>query len=286
MCATDMPHHPDCEYYAKGGDISAFDDAGTTHDYAAAHHGMLGMMQGKEHATAAHKGHRHLKHRAKRFFEADKANDRMEPGDVSGLRKHLDDVTANPHKLLDMGASLPSDQAAQLAAQTATSLPYLQGIKPKAAPISPLDPAPRPDGMAEARYNRQLANAQNPMLVLQHAKEGTIQPADLATLNTLYPKLAGAMRERVGEALIEAKAAGKTPSYRQKQGASALLGQPMDSTLTPYAMQAIIASQGPQQAQQKAKGLDKATAPELSAIEKVDKLYQTPQESRLANRKD
>ena len=166
---------------------------------------------------------------------------------------------------------------------------YFDAVRPKQTQNSPLDEISPPDQMQQNHYNRQLDIAQNPSLILQHVKDGTLQPPDLLTLGTLYPQLHNAMVKKAGAALIEAKAKEMELPYKQKQALSMLLGQPLDSTMTPMAMQTIMQANAPQQDQQQPQGKKSksgATSSELKQLNKVDDLYKTPIEDRATDQKE
>jgi len=64
-------------------------------------------------------------------------------------------------------------------------------------------------------------------------------------------------------------------------GLSMLLGQPLDSSMTPQGMQAIINSAGPMQQQAgQEKQPKKASGVELDQLNKVDSLSELPSEAR------
>ncbi len=207
------------------------------------------------------------------------------------LKKHLDSLQEDPSQMLDIGGSLGHylpDHAAALGYQSAIATQYLNGIKPKTTQLAPLDTLEATDKAAEAKYDRQLDIAQNPLLVLQHVKDGTLLPSDLMTVSTLYPGLHKVMVKQATEQLVEAKTKDMEIPYKQKQTMSMLLGQPLDFTQSPMAMQAIMKSslpmQEPQEPQGKGQKRSGATAAELKQINKVDEMYETPLEARALNK--
>lgn len=205
------------------------------------------------------------------------------------LKEHLNALEANPEQMLETSGNLghyAPEQATQLAAGLATSLDYFKSIKPQPIQGGPLDKSIPPDKMAEAGYNRQIDIAEKPLLALQHAERGTLIPQDVTTLQTVYPGLYQSMVSEVGEALIDAKTKGETVPYKKRLGLSMLMGEPLDTTMTPAIMQFIMKSQGDTQRQLQAKGnAKKATAAELKQINKVDEMYETPLERRQMDKK-
>lgn len=248
------------------------------------------LRSSMDYLNSAAKGHEALKSHSNSLF-GDKKSQPVEPEEAlrETLKSHLDELQMNPEKMLDVGGSLAHympEHATQLSAALATSVDYLNSIKPKPVQMGSLDVVIKPDKAAEASYHRQLDIAEQPLLVLQHTKDGTLLPQDLQTLQTIYPGLHKSMVSKAGEALIEAKSKNKPIPYRQRQTMSMLLNEPLDFTQTPGAMQAIIkANAGSQQAQQSQGQPKKATNVELKQINKTDALAQTPLEARQIDNK-
>lgn len=240
------------------------------------------------------KGHDEIGSHTIRLFEKQKSSDRMKPDEKSRdeLKKHLQELKENPEMALEIGGGvghyLP-DHAAAFGLLTANAMNYFDGLKPPESKNRPMDRPTPPDKVALQQYDRQLDIAQNPKLVLQHVKDGTLLSQDMTTLQTLYPALQQSLSDKAMEALMDAQTKKVEIPYHQKQSLSILLGQPLDSTMTPDSMQAIIKSAGSQQAQNQQTGKSpqpsgKATAVEMSAIDKVDKLERTTLEARQINR--
>lgn len=294
-------HRAECEHYADGGQVTdnmQMETPGYAVEHVAASKGLLHLLTKTGHTEApeassqfmnhARQGHKSAKTSAKAIFDG--SNAQPEARDVTALSNHLNSVREQPEQMLNIGGNLGEHlpgHALQLAATGGAAVSYLESIKPKPQQLSPLDPIMPPDKASQAAYVRQLGVAENPLAIMHLAKMGRLEPNDMKTLMTIYPHLAQSFAQKATEELIAASSGGKRLSYVQKQGLGTLLGRPLDSTLTPAAMQAIITSQGPQQAQQQAKGGQKRpSAAELKTLDQTDKLYETPQEARLANKKE
>lgn len=247
-----------------------------------------------DYLNSAIRGHNALDSHMNTFFDPQKVSDQIKPDEKS--RKSLDEflleARENPNTLLDVGGSLGHylpEHAAQLGATAAMATEYLNSLRPTKTQNGPLDTPTQPDQNAEANFHRQLDLAQNPMLVLQRVRNGMLLPKDVKTVQTLYPALYKSMTEKMTEAIVDAQAKKKTIPYRQRVAMSMFLGQPMDSTMSPSSMQAIIQSQAQQQIQNQSSGQKKSqskpTAAELKQIDKVDGMYATPEQSRQLNRK-
>lgn len=303
-------HKEKCEHFATGGEI-AQNELLQNHpqdalDHVAVQHGLLHLLTKVGHSKSedphkhltdyldnARKGHRSVKGKMQSLLGAQKG-ERMDAdkSSVEALKSHLQHLQEHPEDMLNIGGSLGDNlphHAVQLAAQAAGATSYLKGLKPSRMQTSPLDNPEPPDKMAENHYDRHLSLAQDPMLIVQHIKDGTLRPDDVTTIHTLYPGLSKSLAQKSFEQLVEAKQKGVEIPYKQKQSLSTFLGQPLDSSMTPASMQAIMASAGPQQMQNQAKTQPKskkASGVELKQINKVNSMYATPLEQRELDKKD
>jgi hypothetical protein len=296
-------HEEGCEYYADGGEIEQnnqfVQNPMAALDHVGAQHGLHHLLTKLGHNGRSENKFKHLEDykdslkRGKKRVEEHTSNI-MTPKKhkiehdhegIQSLKNHLNEIQLNPEKAFDVGGNLGSvfpDHAAALGAKTAQSLNYLESIKPMPNQSGPLDPVMSVSKAKEAQYNRQLAIAQNPMIVMSHVKSGTVLPQDLKTLNNVYPELARSMIEKAGEAVIDAKNKKTAIPFKTRQGLSMLLGQPLDFTQTPQAMQAIMKANGSEQMPQgPQKQPKKATGVELNQINKVDEQLATPDQKRL-----
>ena len=124
-------------------------------------------------------------------------------------------------------------------------------------------------------------------MVLKYAKDGTLTNKDVATLNAIYPGLSKAISDKLGSKLVEAKSSGVQVPYHIRTATSKLSGANLDASQSPYSMQSIIQSAGPQQQSNKTSGgktLPKGhtTAAQLKAIDQTNKLYATRTQAREA----
>lgn len=206
------------------------------------------------------------------------------------LKKSLDIVNQDPQKMLKVGGSLGHympDHASQAIYTASQAQNYLNSLKPSKTVANPLDSVPPVDKFQEAKFNRALDIAEQPMMVLKHIKDGTLQPQDVQSLNTIYPGLHQKMIENLTESMAEMKSSGKTIPYEQKQALSLFMGKPLDTTMTPASAQAILASYKgfSQQLQQGEIKQHKQSAQSLKQINKVNSMYSTQLQSREENRK-
>ena len=196
-----------------------------------------------------------------------------------------------PENALNVASGLSHylpDHAQAAAATAATASNYLQSLKPNPQPATPFDRNPPVDKTQLAKYNRALDVAQQPLMALKYAKEGKLLPQDVQTLQTVYPGLHSAIVNKLTSQMIADKAQGKSIPYAQRTSLSLLMGTPLDSTQTPQAMQAVIMSQGTQQAMQQlgGKSQKKASNVELKQIDKFNQLVATPLQARQIDKRD
>lgn len=300
-CSTNGNHQETCDHFADGGQIEEntklLQEPGLSVDHVAVEHGLHHLLTKVGHTKSenvnkpaedymdhSRRGHRSLRHHTSVMNDKKYEPVEHRKESVESLRSHLDDIQKNPSQTLDIGGKLGDsfpDHAAELAAKTASVVDYFQSLKPMKQQLSPLDDIAPTDKLAEAKYNRQLGIAEHPLSILSHVRDGTLLPQDIQTINTVYPKLAEQMKSKAMEALVATKTNGTDLSYRHKIGLSALLGVPLDSTMTQPFMAAIIKSQMPQVPQQpQGKNTSRATGVELKQINKVNDLYQDPIEAR------
>lgn len=208
------------------------------------------------------------------------------PKSTEELKKLVDEASSNPELLLDVTGNLSHylpNHSAEVAATTAAAVEYLNSIKPLNVQTAPLDPVLKPSQASMLAYNRQVSLAQAPLLSLQYIKDGTLQPTDIATLQTIYPDLHKSIVDKVGQQVIESTSKGSKIPYKMRSSLSMLLGQPLDGTMTQSSMAAIIKSANiPNRANQQG---TKAPATALKAADKANSMTQTPLQKREITKK-
>ncbi len=198
----------------------------------------------------------------------------------------------SPDKILQAGGQLGHYMPQHLAAATALVSQAKNTLNPKepstqasspwvgTIPLTPLQ---------KDKYNRSLDIAQQPLMVLKYAKDGTLTNNDIATLNSIYPGLAKAFSDKLGSKIVEAKSNGTAVPYHVRTAMSKLAGVNLDASQSPQSMQAIMMSAAPQQHTNKTSAgrnlpHGHTTAAQLKAIDQTNKLYSTRSQAReLAN---
>lgn len=160
---------------------------------------------------------------------------------------------------------------------------YLNSVRPLPNPAKAAfdkDPA---DADKKRNYKKALDIAIKPLGVLHHLHEGTLGIEEMQHANAMFPEVMSHLRNKISERVVKAQLNGETPSYRARQGMSLFLGQPVDSCLTPQAIQAaqnVFASNIQAKAQQMApikKGKKSTTS-----LSKASDSYMTANQSREA----
>jgi len=163
--------------------------------------------------------------------------------DNEKLDKIVEKSDENPNILIskqgDLGHYFPDHQTA-LSSTMVRAVNYLKTVKPQEQSLGPLD-KPMPVSPAqEARYQRALGIANNPLGVLQRIKSGTLQASDIQDLNGMYPELYKTMVNRITNEMISRHGDEYLIPYKTRMSISLFLGQPMDVTMQP---QSIMAAQ-------------------------------------------
>lgn len=198
------------------------------------------------------------------------------------LQERIDHLVANRQDAMsisgDVGHYLPQ-HASAMALSSARVVTYLTEIKPNTTPKSLLDKPVKINAVAEASYNRALDIAQNPMLVMQNIKNGTLSANDIKHLANMYPRLYVTMKMKLETQMIEAVHDKVEIPYKTKLAMSMFLGQNLDSSISP---EAIIAAQ-PQMQPMSPPGQpgSKATPARADKLKDLSKSYLTPSQSRI-----
>lgn len=211
--------------------------------------------------------------------------------DRQKLDKQLKSLQKDPKPLLDTGGKtahyLP-EQGAALSTVAANATNYLNSVRPGIKQNGPLDTPQEPTEAQKTQYNRTLDIAQQPLMVLNHIKEGTILPQDIEAIKTLYPELYSRLSNKITSDMIAHTAKNEAVPYKLRMGLSLFLGQPLDSTMSP---QSIIAAQMANMSTAAKQGgeqqgvtteSDTTSKKSASALNKLSQAYQTPGQASQA----
>lgn len=174
------------------------------------------------------------------------------------------------------------DHAAALAMTASRNLQYLASLKPVDKSVSPLEPDPVPDSTQQAKYQRALQIAQQPLIVLNAVKDGSLTLEDRQHLETMYPALHERMSQKLFNEMSSKNANLKSLPYDTKMGISSFLGTPLDASMS---QQSIMSTQTRQPAsQQPQKPNSQPSVKNADKLDKVPGAYATPQQSRQMQR--
>jgi hypothetical protein len=163
---------------------------------------------------------------------------------------------------------------------TATNaIQFLNGKLPSHGNELPQDRAPGPSPVQKRAWLDLHEAVSDPVSVLGHVKNGTLNSHHLEALQSVYPDLHQEMISKITEHLGSLQSKEKQLPYGKRMAISKFIGQPLDSTMTPQSFQAILASSNT--AQPSSQGSSKkASGKELDQINKVNQIYETPLQQR------
>lgn len=199
--------------------------------------------------------------------------------DREKLKKKLDEMGADPGSMMDVGGHIGHylpDHGTALSASAMRAVQYLNSLKPNEDKLGPLDPPRVPPKSEIAAYDRAIDIAQNPVSVLNEVRGGTLTPQDLVTFATLYPSLHARVSQKLMAEMTAHVARGSTVPYRSRMSLALLMGQPLDATLTPAAIQsAQMHIQPVMQPQSQQKPQRKPSQASMNSLLKTSSLLQT-----------
>ena len=203
------------------------------------------------------------------------------------LDKKAEQLNSKPEDIVNSSGKLgvyASDHTMALGKGITDVSAYLNSQRPKAVQNAPLDKKIEPGPMEKNVYARTLSIAQQPLVVLQHAKDGTIIPKDIVDLKAMYPELYPKMQQEILGALVKHAHDGASLPYASKMGISLLLGEALDSSMNP---QAIVSAQPKATNQQPNSGNQMPTKPKKDTAKignKTNNLYKTPGQAAESDR--
>jgi len=196
-----------------------------------------------DHVDSVLKGDAQITKVVKNVFEkgAQEVVSAPDKKDLERLDKRVKQLSADKEPLLntasDLGHYLP-DHAVGAAMVASKALDYLSSISPKAAQGLAFDKENEVTTADKREYYRNLSIAEQPLMVMNHIKSGTLIPSDVKTLSSIYPALYDKMKSKIQSQIIETVHAGETVPYKMRQSMSLFVSEPLDSSFTPQSIQA------------------------------------------------
>ncbi len=160
--------------------------------------------------------------------------------ELKELDKKLKEIQINPSSLEKMGnltGYYLDKQGVAIAAQVAQAAQYVNSQRPAIIKSAPLDPEIEPSGAQQEAFNQVLTIAQQPLVVLEYMKKGTLTTQDLQHLNNMYPSLYPNIKNKLTSEMVDYLSEGKTVPYQTRFGLSMFFGQPLDSSFAPQSVQ-------------------------------------------------
>ena len=156
--------------------------------------------------------------------------------------KEVSDHTADPDTLIERlsKATGPMGDAAPDAAQAvhttiSRALAFLESKLPRPEPAGPLAGLRTPSAAEMATYRRYAEAVEKPQRLLAQAAAGRVTPEAVEAVATVYPELFAQMQNAIMDKLADVK--GVVP-YQQRLALSLILGQDLDGSSLPQAVQA------------------------------------------------
>lgn len=211
---------------------------------------------------------------------------------IERLDEKLKEYQQNPRLLFNTAGKtahyLPT-HGTMLAQTAASSVNYLNSMRPVVAKQNPLDSDLEPSKTEKAQYDRALTIAESPLSVLSDVKDGSVTPKDITTMKTLYPGLYDAVSKKIFSEMVSAKSKDVVIPYKTRLGLSLFLGQPLDSTMTQAGILALqpkpnVSPQQQEQAQVGRHHGGGGGAHSMKNIGKLATMDQTPGQARQASK--
>lgn len=165
-------------------------------------------------------------------------------------------LSASPDVLADRVGKVvqPFTSAAPQSSAAAVSvagkgIAYLTSVMPPGRQdqysLQPMLQRPRPSDAEVARFNRTMEALDNPLIVLDEAKNGSLSRDHVEAVKAVYPQIYDQIRSQVFEQLVARKT---VLPYQRRIQLGILLDLPTDKTLSPEFISAVQATYGPVQA--------------------------------------
>lgn len=157
---------------------------------------------------------------------------------------------------------------------------YLNSVRPqKNVNKLPFD-RDIPNKKAEREYDKVLDMANQPLSILSSIKNGSLTMDQMKHFTNLYPELYNQLGKKITQKITQLQVSDERPPYKLRKTLSLFLNAPLDSSMTPMAIQAaqaVFAKQKMQsQGQTPAQSPKKGTAP----LSKMPGNYMTSSQAR------
>lgn len=192
------------------------------------------------------------------------------------LTQHL----SNTHNTLD---AIAPTLATHVYSSAANAIHFLNSKLPNMGNELIQDKLPTPSRAQQEMWLNLHSLVDNPLSVLEHVNNGTVNNHHIEALQTVFPELHQEMIQKSIEELGKLKMNKTQLPYYKRVAISKFIGQPLDSTLTPQGMQSIIKAAGPNQgpeAQQAQGGPKRESQGALREVDQANQLDPTNLQAR------
>lgn len=171
------------------------------------------------------------------------------PEEHEKLKDHLNQANNDPAYLMDQ-LEKSTGGLHDFAPDTKTALQqsmmsankFLASKLPPSQSNNPFEEKSVPSSMELAQFERYREIVEDPTKALEQMKHGILGPETIETLSAVYPKVYEEMKQTVLQEATNRISKKEVLPYSVKQQISFFLGQPIDSSLTPMAIQASQAT--------------------------------------------
>jgi hypothetical protein len=183
------------------------------------------------------------------------------------------DIEGTTNKIHENTAGLEQHAPAIVDAMRQTAgraISFLASKLPNMSAPGPLARKPEPSATQIAVFSEYYHAVENPLIILKQAANGTLTHESMEAVSTVYPALFTQIKQALMSSLSDNKKAKEMP-YQKKMMLSLLLGQNLDGSLEPQAIQANqsqldIANAQQQQKEQAFIGTPKPTSKGMREI--------------------
>lgn len=201
------------------------------------------------------------------------------------LSKQLREIEKDPSVLMRQAVSIDNylpDNMIAYNQSLGNIVSYLNTLRPSTDRMAPLDAKPVPSTTTVAKYKAALDIAQQPLIVLEKIKNGTLTGDDIQHIGTMYPNLYNGLKVKLIDQVAKISSKNEMIPYKTRIGLSMFVAQPLDSTMAPIS---ILTSQAGQTGQKSTQQMGQPKGvPSSPALQKMSQSYMTPTQTRVRHR--
>ena len=264
FCDSPRMHDKTCQYFAEGGLVDDEKDPNSAVAAHLANHGASGILEQilnrsiDKYYSSIKKGHKNIDSSADSLFSGKSHLSQNDDKSKKKIEEWMDNGNAyeDIQNALSQGSNIEASVMSQihpkqnLLLQTAKGriAGYLNTLKPQEnTPKLAFDDAPD-QTQAKKTYDSALDIANSPLSVLNHVKDGTIDPSHVKHFAAMFPEVNDLVQKKLTQKITEAQIRGEKPNYITRQGLSLLMGTDLSSETKPANIQAAQATFVSQQA--------------------------------------